>query len=100
MPAQAPYQTTEQHSVVLLGMLAEALRPQLVGGASLYVEGMIRKRKLGSADGLNRAVSEIVARKPDAAQIIENDAETHEPPRKPAPRKPREETAELEDVPF
>jgi hypothetical protein len=61
---------------------------------------MIRKRKLGSADGFNRAVSEIVARKPGAAQIIEDDAEAAEPPRKLTERKPTElkpprETKEL-----
>lgn len=99
-PAQASYQTTEQHNVVLLGMLAEELLPKLVEGASVCVEGMIRTRKAGSANGFNGSASDIVARKPGAAQIIEDDAEPDAPRRKPPTLKPREKTEELEDVPF
>lgn len=54
---------TTWHRIVLWGTVAEALKPYLVKGKQVAVEGKLRANKWTSADGDKRETMEVIAEK-------------------------------------
>ena len=52
---------TEWHRVVLLGNQADSLRPYLLKGKQVYVEGRIETRSWDDKDGQKKYMTEIIA---------------------------------------
>jgi single-strand DNA-binding protein len=58
---------TEWHRVVLLGNQAESLRPYLLKGKQVYVEGRIETRSWEDKDGQKKYMTEIIV---DRIQLL------------------------------
>src|SRR5258708_454014 len=56
-------ESTEYHSVMTFGRLAEIASMYCVRGRRVYVEGRLRTREYDGSDGLRRTATEIVAEK-------------------------------------
>jgi single-strand DNA-binding protein len=58
---------TEWHRIVLLGSQADSLRPYLLKGKQVYVEGRIETRSWDDKDGQKKYMTEIIA---DRIQLL------------------------------
>lgn len=80
---------TEWHRVVVHGHIAEFAEKYLKKGHKVYVDGRLRTRKWTDNSGIDRYVTEIIARELLSLERADNSNRPPEPP-----------PIEVEDVPF
>lgn len=86
-----PQEQTEWHRIVVWGRLAETCSQYLHKGSRVYIEGRLQTRKWQDQNGVERAITEVIARdmkmlggRPTTAEPQQT---SHIPPSNPQPQR-------------
>ena len=88
-----PQESTEWHSIIAFGRLAEICSEYLSKGSRVYLEGRLQTRKWLDAEGVTRFTTEIIARE---MKMLGGGERTDIP----APPEDGQEPPPSDDVPF